>query len=288
MKRIIVTLLMGMGILCAIPEANAKEFKEHVSKEFTVSGNSSQAILFIYNISGFIKVEGYSGNKVLLEMDKTISADDDKTLETGKKKFRLGFDQKKDTVMAYIASPYDSRPRQNWQRNGNDRDIEYNCKVNFIVKVPFGINLHISTVNDGIITVDNVTGSLHINNVNEAISVKNAKGTTYAHTVNGNVSVNYLSNPPEASSYNTINGDIRVTYQPGFSADLTFKSMHGDFFTDFTEAKLLPPTTTKFQNLKGHEAIYKLNTITTVRFGKGGKTFKFETLNGNVYVKKQS
>lgn len=288
MKRIIVTLLMGMGILCVIPETNAKEFKEHVSKEFTVSGNSSQAILFIYNISGFIKVEGYSGNKVLLEMDKTISADDDKTLETGKKEFRLGFDQKKDTVMAYIASPYDSRPRQNWQRNGNDRDIEYNCKVNFTVKVPFGINLHISTVNDGIITVDDVTGSLHINNVNEAISVKNAKGTTYAHTVNGNVSVNYLSNPPEASSYNTINGDIRVTYQPGFSADLTFKSMHGDFFTDFTEAKLLPPTTTKFQNLKGQEAIYKLNTITTVRFGKGGKTFKFETLNGNVYVKKQS
>lgn len=288
MKRIIVTLLMGMGILCAIQEANAKEFKGHVSKEFTVSGNSSQAILFIYNISGFIKVEGYSGNKVLLEMDKTISADDDKTLETGKKEFRLGFDQKKDTVMAYIASPYDSRPRQNWQRNGNDRDIEYNCKVNFTVKVPFGINLQISTVNDGIITVDNVTGSLHINNVNEAISVKNAKGTTYAHTVNGNVSVNYLSNPPEASSYNTINGDIRVTYQPGFSADLTFKSMHGDFFTDFTEAKLLPPTTTKFQNLKGLEAIYKLNTITTVRFGKGGKTFKFETLNGNVYVKKQS
>jgi len=288
MKRIIVTLLMGMGILCAIPEANAKEFKEHVSKEFTVSGNSSQAILFIYNISGFIKVEGYSGSKVLLEMDKTISADDDKTLETGKKEFRLGFDQKKDTVMAYIASPYDSRPRQNWQRNGNDRDIDYNCKVNFTVKVPFGINLHISTVNDGIITVDNVTGSLHINNVNEAISVKNAKGTTYAHTVNGNVSVNYLINPPEASSYNTINGDIRVTYQPGFSADLTFKSMHGELFTDFTEAKLLPASTTKLQETKGHVAVYKLNTITTVRFGKGGKTFKFETLNGNVYVKKQS
>lgn len=287
MKRIIVTLLMGMGILCAIPEANAKEFKEHVSKEFTVSGNSSQAILFIYNISGFIKVEGYAGIKVLLEMDKTISADDDKTLETGKKEFRLGFDQKKDTVMAYIASPYDSRPRRNWQHN-DDRDIEYNCKVNFTVKVPYGINLHISTVNDGAITVDNVTGSLHINNVNEAISVKNAKGTTYAHTVNGNVSVNYLSNPPEASSYNTINGDIRVTYQPGFSADLTFKSMRGDLFTDFTEAKLLPASTTKLQETKGPVAVYKLNTITTVRFGKGGKTFKFETLNGNVYIKKQS
>ena len=288
MKTVIVACLMGLGMLCSIPKANAKEFKEHLSKEFTVSGNVSRTYLFIYNIFGFIKVEGYAGNKVLLEMDKTISANDDKTIELGKKEFKLGFDQKMDTVMAYIAAPYDSRPRPRGQYDNNNRNIEYNFKVNFTVKVPYGTNLHISTVNDGVITVENVSGTLNISNVNEGISVKNAKGTTIAHTVNGNVSVNYLSNPPEASSYNTINGDIRVSYQPGFSADLTFKSMHGDFFTDFTEAKMLPATTTKFQDLKGHEAVYKLNTITTVRFGKGGKTFKFETLNGNVYIKKQS
>ncbi len=288
MKTVIVACLMGLGMLCAIPQANAKEFKEHENKEFTVTGNVSRTFLFIYNISGFIKVEGYAGNKVLLEMDKTISDDDDKQLETGKKEFKLAFDQKLDTVMAYIAAPYDSRPSTNRRHGENDRNIEYNYKVNFTVKVPYGINLHISTVNDGIITVENVSGTLNISNVNEGISVKNAKGTTIAHTVNGNVSINYLSNPPEASSYHTINGDIRVSYQPDFSADLTFKSMHGDFFTDFTEAKMLPTTTTKFQDLKGHEAVYKLNTITTVRFGKGGKTFKFETLNGNVYIKKQS
>ena len=288
MKTVIVACLMGLGMLCSIPKANAKEFKEHMNKEFTVSGNVSRAYLFIYNIFGFIKVEGYAGNKVVLETDKTISADDDETMELGKKEFKLGFDQKMDTVMAYIAAPFDSRPKTKRQHDENNRNIEYNCKVNFTVKVPYGTNLHISTVNDGVITVENVSGTLNISNVNEDISVKNAKGTTVAHTVNGNVSVNYLSNPPEASTYHTINGDIRVIYQPDFSADLTFKSMHGDFFTDFTEAKMLPATTTKFQDLKGNKAVYKLNTITTVRFGKGGKTFKFETLNGNVYIKKQS
>lgn len=288
MKKVIIALLMGMGLLCPIPKANAKEFKEHVSKEFVVSANTSRSILFIYNISGFIKVEGYAGNKILLEVDKTITADDDKSFETGKNEFKLAFDQKSDTVMAYIAEPFDSRPRRKWQYNDHRRDIDYDYLVNFTVKVPYGTNLHISTVNEGIITVENVSGSLHINNVNEGISVKNAKGTTYAHTVNGDVSVNYLSNPPEASSYHTINGNIRVSYLPGFSADLTFKSMHGDLYTDFTEAELLPPFTTKVQDRKGGQMVYKLNTITTVRFGKGGKTFKFETLNGNVYIKKQS
>jgi hypothetical protein len=288
MKKVIVALFMGMGVLCILPRANAKEFKEHVSKEFIVSASASRTVLCIYNISGFIKVEGYAGNKVYLEMDKTISADDDKQLEIGKKEFKLAFDQKIDTVMAYIAEPFDSRPRQNWQHNDNRHDIAYRYQVNFTVKVPYGINLHVSTVNKGVITIDNVSGSLDINNVNEGITVKNAKGTTHAHTVNGDVTVNYLINPPEASSYSTINGNIRVNYQPGFSADLTFKSMHGEFFTDFPEAKLRPASVTKVQDKKGREAIYQLNTITKVRFGKGGKTFKFETLNGNVYIKKQS
>lgn len=287
MKNIIFTLIMGLGLICSIHRANAKEFKEHLSKEFMVSDNGSRTYLFIYNISGFIKVEGYTGNKVLLEMDKYISADDDKQLELGKKEFKLDFSQQKDTLMAYIAQPFDSRPRKNWQHNDN-RNINYHYKVDFTVKVPYGTNLHISTVNEGAITVDNVSGSLNINNVNGGITIKNAKSATRAHTINGDVTVGYLSNPTGASSYYTINGTIRVNYQPGLSADLTFKSMNGNLFTDFTETQKLPATVTKVENKNGKGMVYKINKLTTVRFGKGGKTFTFETMNGNVYVKKQS
>jgi hypothetical protein len=288
MKKLTVILLMGVGIICVVPKVNAMEFKEHISKEFVLSGDAGTGMLFIYNISGFIKVEGYSGNKVLLEVDKTITADDDKNLETGKKEFKLAFDQKSDTIMAYIAEPYDSRPHRNWQYTDDRSEIEYNYNVDFTVKVPYGINLHISTVNDGIITVNNVSGTLHINNVNEEISIKNAKGTTFAHTVNGDVSVNYLTNPPEESSYYTINGNISVSFRPDLSADLQFKSMHGDFYTDFPEVELLPASVTKVKEKNGEGIVYKLNTMRAIRFGKGGKTFKFETLNGNVYIKKQS
>jgi hypothetical protein len=288
MKKLILSLLMGTGIVCAITDANAREFKEHISKEFKLSADPAGSILFIYNISGFIKVEGYEGNKVMLEMDKTITADDDKTLETGKKEFRLAFDQKADTIMDYIAEPYDSRPHRNWQYNDDRSEIEYQFNVDFTVKVPFGINLHISTVNDGIISVNNVSGTLHVNNVNEEISINNAKGTTYAHTVNGDVSVNYLINPSGESSYYTINGNINVGYMPDLSADMQFKTMHGDFFTDFPDAVLLPASVTKIQEKQDKATVFKLNTTTSVRFGKGGKTFKFETLNGNVYIKKQS
>jgi hypothetical protein len=288
MKKVFVSLLTGMVILCAVPKANAQEFKEHFSKEFTLSKEAESSILHIYNISGFIKIEGYAGNKVLLEMDETISADDNKTLEAGKKEFKLGFDQKADTFMAYIAEPYDSRPHRNWHYNDDRPEIEYHSNVDFTVKVPFAMNVHISTVNDGIITVNNVSGDLHVNNVNGEIKITNAKGTTYAHTVNGDVSINYLKNPTDESSYYTINGNIHVSYLPDLSADLQFKSMHGDFYTDFPNAELLPASVTKKQEKKDGAIVYKLNTSTAVRFGKGGKTFKFETLNGNVYIKKQS
>lgn len=287
MKKIILPFLAGMALCCLQMPLVAQHYSEHISKEFKPLKDAAATTLFIYNIDGFVKVQGYNGDKVVLEMDETISADDNTTLETGKKEFKLGFDQRNDSIIAYIAAPFDSRPCQNCRCN-NDRNIEYRYHVDYTVKVPFAMNLHISTVNNGDIAINDVSGVLHVNNVNDKITIINASGTTYAHTVNGDVTVNYLKNPPEQSSYYTINGNIRVNFQSDLSADLQFKSMHGDFFTDFPDAQLLPVTTTKKQEGKNGSIVYKIGKKMAVRFGKGGKVFQFETLNGNVYIKKQS
>lgn len=285
MKKVSIPLLAGVTVCCLILPLKAQEFKEHINKEFTLLKDAAASTLFVYNIQGFIKVEGYAGNTVLLEIDQTITADDDKTLETGKQEFKLGFDQNQDSIIAYIAAPFDSRPRRNWHYDGN---IDYRYHVNYTVKVPYAMNLHISAVNDGNIAVTNVNGTLNVNNVNGEITITGAKGTTSAQTVNGDVTVNYLSNPSGQSSYHTINGNIHVCYQSDLSADLQFKSMHGDFYTDFPEVEVLPATVVKNHENHGEGTVYKINKTTAVRFGKGGKVFKFETLNGNVYIKKQS
>ncbi len=286
MKKFLILFFISTCILPGSKNAIAQDFKEHITREYQVAGNGNQATLYIYNISGFIKVEGYSGDRVILEINKTISADDNKALEQGKKEFKLGFGQEADSIIAYIAEPFDSRPRRNF--HSDDNDIEYSFNVDFIVKVPFNINLHISTVNDGIITVNNVYGSLHINNVNEGIQVTNAKSATWAHTVNGDVSVTYLKNPGGQSSYETINGDIRNTYQSDLSADVQFKSMNGDLFTDFSGITKLPATVKNVKEKSDGGKVYKLSKGTTVRIGSGGQIFRFETLNGNVYIKKHS
>jgi hypothetical protein len=38
----------------------------------------------------------------------------------------------------------------------------------------------------------------------------------------------------------------------------------------------------------GDGVMYKLNVAKQVKIGSGGKLFKFETMNGDIYVKKQS
>ncbi|MGN8068753.1 DUF4097 family beta strand repeat-containing protein [Mucilaginibacter sp. 22184] len=282
MKKLWIPVLAGAGLCFAQFSASAQEFKQHVSKQFT----QQKGVVAIYNIFGSINVEGYSGDKVIMEIDETISADDQTTLEQGKKEFKLGFDQKQDTVMAYIAEPHDSRPHR-WYNRDEYRHIEYKYTLEFTVKVPYNSDLRISTVNDGHITVKDVYGVLKVSNVNGPIDIANAKGPTDAHTVNGAVTASYLKIPVDASSYKTINGEVKITYPANLAADLEFKSMNGQFYTDFPNAEVMPSKviTTQSKNSKG--TTYKLSKNSHVRIGAGGKLFKFETLNGDIYIKKQ-
>ncbi len=283
MKMKFIPLLAGLVLSCIHASTDAQDFKEHISKQFT----QPQGTLAIYNIFGSIKVEGYAGDKVVMEIDKTISAKNNEIVQAGKEEFRFEIEQKADSIIAYIAEPYDSRPHTNkWNENRQDRKIHYKYKLDFIIKVPFGMNLRVSTVNDGNITVENVAGTLSVHNVNGAISVLNAKGVSDIHTINGNVTINYLTNPPEASNYYTLNGTLTATFPSNLSADLQFKSMNGEFYTDFPNAEFLPITVTKTQKASDHGTTYKLNKNTAVRIGSGGKIFKFETMNGNIYIKK--
>ena len=283
MKRLIIPVLAGLGLCFAQFSAAAQEYKTHISKEFTYQ----KGMVGIYNLFGSVKVEGYSGNKVLMEIDETISADDKETVEQGKKEFKLEFEEKPDSIIAYISEPWNTRPHRDYRNWNNQRKIEYKVKLEFVVKVPYNVALDASTVNDGDLYVKNVYGTLKINNVNGKIDIVNAKGTTRAHTVNGGVTINYLAVPPEASSYYTINGELKVTYPSSLAADVSFKSMNGQFYTDFQNVEVMPSKVTKSENKSGNSTTYKLSKLSDIRFGAGGKIFKFETLNGNVYIKKQ-
>lgn len=287
MKYFAIPLLAGAVLCCTQAPAQKLEHNEHVSKEFTVAGQAGKNVLAIYNINGFIKVEGYNGDKVVLEIDKKITAKNQDALDTGKQEFKLEIEQQADSIIAYIANPFDSRPNRG-RRNWDGPRIEYNFELDFTVKVPYSLNLHVSTVNGGDINVRDVTGSLGVRNVNGAIHVVNAKGPANMHTVNGSVEVNFLTVPPGESNFKTLNGDIKVSYPGALAVDCQFKTFNGGFFTDFPNVENLPVRIVKNTENRENKTVYKLSTETFIRIGSGGPTYRFETFNGNIYLKKQS
>lgn len=269
--------------------AQRLEAIDHIRQEFTLTAEAARSTLALYNLQGSVTVQGYAGSTIVVEATKTITAPDATTLEAGNNDARLGFTQHHDSVVVYVAAPYDSRPdRTNGRgRHGRDKQIDYGYEFDFVVKVPYALNLHVATVNHGAVRVQDVSGPLQVFNVNGAITLHNVRGATQARTVNGNLEATYAATPPGASSYHTINGQIRVQYPTSLAADLHFKSMHGAFYTDFPNVEMLPVQVTKNQPGNGGSTVYTLTKGTAVRVGPGGPDLRFETLNGNVTITRQ-
>jgi hypothetical protein len=284
LKKILYIPFLAITLIsCSKSVAQKPDFKEHISKEFTVKPND---VLALYNVQGFVKVEGYDGNKVLIEIDKTISAKNQDELEIGKNEFKLNMEQQNDSLIVYITEPFDSRPRRNNNRWGNDNKIHYNYHLDFSIKVPKSMSLTIFTVNDGDINIANIDGLIKANNVNGKIILENVKAAYDVHTINGEVKINFLALPPDNAKFYTLNGKMTVILPNNFSADCSFKSFNGEFYTDFENTEKLPHKITKTVDEHNGKTTQKLNKTEIVRFGSGGKNVSFETFNGNIYIKK--
>lgn len=267
----------------------AQEATEKITKEFTVQGDASRQVLAVYNVFGSVSVDGYAGNKVVLEITKTVSAPDGTLLETGKKEVQLGFIQRNDSIIAYTAGPHDSRPNRSSRNLHRNRDEpRYSYALHYAVKVPTQLNLHVSTVNGGKVTITDVAGTLHAHNVNGGVSIANARGATDARTVNGNVEISYARSPAGPSSYHTINGKIIASYPADLAANVHFKSFNGEMYTDFPKAERMAPQISQNKQADGNGTKYKISKETAVRLGKGGPDLRFETLNGDVTIKQQT
>ena len=189
-------------------------------------------------------------------------------------------------MIAFIPDPFDSRPNHNRNKIENIK-IEYEFNLYFVIKVPYAMNLHVSTVNEGDVIVNNITCFLGVYNVNGAIKLTNAKGSAETRTINGNVEATYSSAPPGESNVKTLNGNIKTSYPESFAADCQFKTFYGEFYTDFPNTETLPVKVVKNEENKNSKTVYKVNTETLIRFGNGGKNYWFETFKGSISIKKQ-
>ena len=291
-----------IGIILLMTFANlvtAQTFTETISKEITFEKVGVENTVLVANINGDIHVVGYEGTKVIVEVSKKITAKSQQRLEAGKKEIQLGVIDRADTLIFYMQGGCNVFGKQDWKaRNFGTRnkwsynwencdhcDTKYDYTLDFTIKVPSSVNLILSTINDGDISVENVNGALKVENINGGIKLKNISREASATTINGNVDIEYARNPDKPCRFYTLNGDINAWFQKGLTANMAFKSFNGEFFSNVSNLESLPAQIEKEGGDKGIKYTLSGNRF---KIGNGGALLDFETFNGNVYLKERS
>lgn len=286
MKQLI--FMASLSMLMALPGLNAqkKEYREVIKKEIAFSNQTDHALV-VKNVFGDVEVEGYNGNQILVEVEKIISAREQADLDLGKQELKLSIIEESSRVILHPDAPYADFDGENLNFNwcNNYNEPSYGHILNFKIRVPNKIHVNVSTVNDGEVTVKNTRGDVvKAENINGGITLTNITGTTKVHCINGDVNISYATNPKSASEYYSLNGDITIAYQKALSASISFKSMNGEMYTDFDVNKQFMKTDRTME--KGNKPKYRFEAKPVVQIGTGQVQFDFETLNGNVFIKK--
>lgn len=289
------TRILLYALLFAQP-LSAQTSTETISKELSFEKRSSANALMIANLFGSVKVTAYDGDKIAVEVKKSVFAKTDARLEKGKAEVQLGIIDRADTLILYVRDGCHEFTRgglhkRSWQRWGYDTNqdnchLTYDYKMDFTVKVPATLNVDIATINGGSLLVENVAGTVRARNVNGSIRLENLKGGADAHTVNGDVDVVYAQNPSRDCRFYSLNGDINAVFQPGLSASVAFESFNGDFYTNINRLENLPVTVDK--SGEGQEGVKYRISGNRYQVGTGGVLLDFETFNGNLYLKEKT
>lgn len=278
----------------------AQTHTEKIVREFAFEKKGAHNALMIANVNGDIKVQSTTGDKITVEITKTISAKTDERLSNGKEEIQLGVVDLADTVILYVSSPCNRFERStpssrhshmgtkwgyHWDNRGRSCHELYHYTLDFVVSVPPNVNLLVSTINDGNISVENVKGVVKAHNINGAIKLQNLVSEAEAHTINGNVDIEYEQNPQRECRFYTLNGDINALFESGLAASLGFQSFNGSLYTNIDRLETLPAQVAKEE--KDGSVKYKVND-NRFQVGAGGPFLDFETFNGNVYLKEKS
>ncbi len=288
MKKTVFALmaLALSGVLMAAHDHHyAVQEKEDISKTFKVADASQAAEVILDNVWGSVRVEGHSGQDVILTAKKTIFAESNEKLQKAKEEVKLDIVEKGNTVDIYVDGPFRCRDHEHgWFHR--HRDPGYIVQYDFTLKVPFRTKLDVSTVNEGDVEVKNVEGDFKVENVNGEVRISEINGSGKAHTVNGEVQVVFKRTPAGKCSFGSVNGDLTVSFPPDLSADFHIKTFNGEVYSDFP-VTYLPPAPAVREETKG-KYVFKSDRFFGVRTGKGGPEIKMDTLNGDILIKKRT
>ncbi|MGB5400177.1 MAG: hypothetical protein WBO71_08175 [Thermoanaerobaculia bacterium] len=273
-----------IALTLAIPSSAEKLSDSRTLNRSIALERSGPQRVIVDNVWGSITVEGYEGETVEMTAVETVRARTAERMDQARREVELQVNKQDGEVEFYVDGPFrchDRTEQGNCWNNWRDR---YEVIYDFRVRVPHDTDIELRTVNHGDIEVSGVRGDFVVNNVNGSVELSGLAGSGEATTVNGPVVASFVSNPKKNSHFETINGKIDVSFQPGLSADLEMVARWGELWSEYKVEALPSPPPTK--RTEGGRTVIELQRGSRVRVDGGGPTHSFETLNGNIYVRK--
>lgn len=265
---------------------------ETITKSLEVKNKNIEFWFCVCNINGSVEVEAYDGNTVEVTLEKRVNARSGDDIDLGMEELQLRVSENDDFIRLSVESPNQRITekqdplRCGWDWNGESERRDYWYTMDYKIKVPKGISVKLSTVNKGEVFAKGVTGNVYASNVNGDITLEDIQGDTKVNTVNGKVEVSYVKMPTEFASFKTVNGDIEIFLPGDGNGIFNFESRWGEVYSDLDFSKKLAPKVTK--NAEGKTTKFKVANSNSYQYGtSGGASFDFETLNGDVYLRKQ-
>ncbi|WP_421891415.1 DUF4097 family beta strand repeat-containing protein [Marinoscillum sp.] len=281
MKISLITLIILCSLLC---KAQVKEVQ--LQDRLPIAPDRPVTVV-VDNVFGGIEVTATNAPAVSYQVLKTINADHAKALEKGLTEVNMKIIQRNDSIIFYLTAPFICDQWSGCYQRGRwmDGPEDYDFNFDYQLQIPANANLKVQTVDQGKVTIKGITGTVSAGNVNGDVEISGAHAVARATTVNGDVEVTFQKRPNLDGRFSTINGTINLYCTSDLSASVTAKTMHGSLFSAF-DFETKKPELKKVVSKKGASTTYQLNETFGIEIGKNGPTLSFETLNGDIYLRK--
>lgn len=261
--------------------------------EVPLTDPSAQVTLKISLINGGISVKGYSGKLVLVEAKTSYESDDENEAppvpgvninspRPTKKNKAAGMKR-----IPNLSNGLSIEEDNNVVTIGSGR-WGGNSKTDLFIQVPFNTTCKLSTLNDGDIEVENVSGNHETSNNNGNITMKSISGSALVSALNGEILVTFSKIDSDAPmSFSSLNGDIDVTFPSNLKAAVYIKNEMGEIYSDFDVA-LEKPKAKSDDNPYSKKGKYKVVIDKGMRgsINGGGQEIQMTNLNGDIYLRK--
>ena len=263
-------ILVGFAAVASMAGA-----QESGAQTFTVplSSPGSPAILEADLLEGTIKIIGYEGDEVLIEVTFQQDSDEHEGREEHEGLTRISSSSGEMTI----------------EENDNRVTIDTGWshqEIYLEVRVPVQTSLRIEGTNGDLIEAHGVSGQHELSHTNGDIKATGLRGSVIADSTNGDITVELLEVTPDTPmSFTTFNGDVDLRLPSGFGAELRMQTGQGDIYTDFdVVTRPIQPRVEREEAGSGFRVRMEREVQATM--GAGGAELRFKTVNGDIYLRK--